>query len=134
MRTHRLIWSGMALLAVAGVACSSSNVLGPENQLEVTNTTDNFQLQASALDNVSQTLSFEWTNTGTQANVDQSGAITGGSAILTIRDGAGAQVYTRSLAQTGSFQTPAGGSVGTWTITVSLSSASGTLNFRVQKP
>lgn len=132
MRAHQLSWALLAGgLALAG--CSGGNVLGPDNQLEVTNATDNFQLQATALDNVSQTLTYLWENTGTSANVNQSGSVTAGSATLTIFDQAGAQVYVASLASSGTFQSGAG-LTGGWTIRVELHGMSGTLNFRVQKP
>lgn len=134
MQLQQMMWGVMAGLAVATAGCGSDNVLGPANNVEVANNPDNFALQASALDNVSQTLSYQWTMTGAVANVDQSGSITGGSATLTIRDQNGAEVYNRSLAETGTFQTTAGGAAGTWTISVRLNGASGTLNFRVQKP
>jgi hypothetical protein len=121
----------MSLLAAA--ACSSDNAIGPENQPEVANATDNFQLQATGLENVTQTFTYAWQNTGTAANVDQSGVLSGGTATLTIWDGGGAQVYSRSLDETGSFSTDQG-STGSWTIEVALSAMSGTLNFRAQKP
>lgn len=134
MQLQQMMWGVMAGFAVATAGCGSDNVLGPDNQLEVTNATDNFQLQATALDNVSQTLAYSWEMTGTQANVNQSGTVTAGSATLRITDGAGAEVYNGNLAETGTFQTTAGGSAGTWSIQLSLSGASGTVNFRVQKP
>jgi hypothetical protein len=114
------------------LACGGS-VIGPENQLEVANLTDNFQLQATALADVSETLTYTWDNTGTGANVNQSGTVTGGSAMLIIEDDAGTQVYNESLAETGTFQTSPG-IAGSWTVRVELSGMSGTLNFRIQKP
>jgi hypothetical protein len=117
-----------AVLAVAG--CSDS-VTGLDN-VEVTNDTDTFQLQASA-SGASQTLSYTWQNTGTTANINQSGTVTGGSATLTLLDDAGTQVYTRSLGETGTFVTDAG-EAGSWTIRVVVSGMSGVLNFRAQKP
>jgi hypothetical protein len=68
-----------------------------------------------------------------RADVNQSGSITGGTATLEIRDGDGAQVYVRSLAETGTFETDAG-AAGNWTIRVSMVGTSGVLNFRVEKP
>jgi hypothetical protein len=128
----RLVLAG-TLGFVLTIAACGGNLLGPQNQLEVTNGTDSFQLQAIALDNISQTLSYTWQNTGTSANVDQSGIVASGAATLTITDAAGTEVYRRSLIQTGSFITSAGTS-GSWTIEVSLSGVTGALNFRVQKP
>ncbi len=123
----------LAIALIIGVAaCSSTNMLGPENQLEVTNNPGSFQIQATALDNVEQTLSYTWVNAGTTANVDQSGSLSG-TATVTITDADGTQVYTRSLTQTGTFQTDAG-TAGNWTIQVVLGGTSGALNFRVQTP
>jgi len=83
--------------------------------------------------NVTQTLQYTWQNTGTQANVNQATVLTAGTATLTIRDAAGTQVYTRNLTDNGTFQTTSG-ATGGWSIQVVLTSVSGTLNFRVQRP
>jgi hypothetical protein len=127
-----LSWGLLAGTLALG-ACSDGNVLGPDNQLEVTNNADDFALQATALDNISQTLIYEWEMSGTTANVDQSGSVSAGSGTLTITDDNGAEVYSRSLAQTGSVQTDAG-TAGTWTIRIDLDGMSGVLNVRVQAP
>ena len=132
-RTHRpsLILGAVALILVS--ACSSSNMLGPDNQLQVSNQTDTFEWQATAMDNISQTLTYDWENTGTTADVNQSSSISGGSGTLTIRDDQGTQVYTRSLGENGTFATQSG-TAGTWTIEVTLSGSSGMVNFRTEKP
>ena len=99
---------------------------GPSRQSEE-------QALLDSLDNVTQTLTYNWQNTGTSANVNQATSPSGGSATLTISDADGTQVYSRNLSETGTFQTDAG-AAGSWTIVVELSGASGTFNFRVQKP
>jgi len=129
--SRRFSMLGLALL-LAGCA-DSTNVIGPENQLEVNNATDTFQWQVTALSNVTQTLSYSWQNVGTLANVNQSSSLGNGSADLRILDSAGVEVYSRDLAQNGTFQTAAG-AAGKWTVTVTLTEVHGTLNFRVQKP
>jgi hypothetical protein len=123
--------AGALIAAALVVAGCGDSVTGLEN-VEVTNNTDSFQLQGSA-NGVSQTLSYTWQITGTTANIDQSGTVTGGSATLTVLDDAGTQVYTRSLSETGSFASDAG-DAGSWTIRVVLSDMSGVVNFRAQKP
>ena len=135
MCSNRIARAGTVttLLLLLAAGCSSDNLLGPDNQLEVTNNTDTFQAQASNMVDITQTLTYTWQNTGTPANVDQSGAITGGSGTLLILDADGTQVYSRSLTETGTFVTTAG-TTGAWSIEVALSGTSGTLNFRVQKP
>ncbi len=113
-------------------ACSSTNPIGPSNQPEIANNTDNFQFQASNLSGTTQTLTYSWANTGATANVNQSGAVTAGTAALILRDGAGKQVYSGSLTTTGTFLSASGAS-GTWQIEVQLATATGTVNFRVQR-
>jgi len=122
---------GLALLV--GACSESTNVIGPGNQLEITNTTDNFQWQVTALSSVTQTLTYTWANTGTTANVNQSSSLGGGSASIRVVDGSGTEVYAKSLATNGTFQTGAG-TAGDWKVTVTLDKATGTLNFRLQKP
>ena len=120
------------LLALTGAGCGDSNVIGPSNQLEVTNATDNFQFQASNLVDITQSLAYTWTNTGTQANINQSGSLAGGTALLIVRDPSGNEVYRRSLSETGSFVTGTG-AAGAWRIELRLSKLTGVVNFRVQK-
>ena len=129
--TRRLARAGCFCVALALAACSD-NLIGPSNQPEIGNNADNFQFQASNLTRTSQTLTYSWTNTGTTANVDQSGSISAGDATLILRDGANVQVYSGDLKNTGTFMTSTGQS-GTWRIEVRLNELSGTLNFRVQK-
>ena len=122
------VWFVLACVA----ACGDSNPIGPSNQPEVGNNTDNFQFQVSNLSSTSQTLTYSWVNTGTTANVDQSGAISSGQATVTLRDAANTQVYSGDLRNTGTFISSSGAS-GTWRIEVRLTDVTGTLNFRVQK-
>lgn len=126
---------GWGLLAgtLALGACDSGNALGPNNQLEVTNAADNFAIQATALDHVSQTLTYTWAMSGAAANVNQSGSVAAGTGTLVILDDAGTEVYTHTLSETGTFQTSPG-VPGAWTIRIVLSGMSGVLNVRVQKP
>ena len=136
-------FAGVALVLAFTIGCGSNptgpsnqsgatNPIGPSNQLEVGNAPDSFQLQASNLARTTQTLTYSWTNTGSVANVNQSGQITSGEALLTIRDGSNVQVYSRNLRDTGTFTTSSG-ATGSWRIEVRLTGVTGTLNFRVQK-
>lgn len=123
---------GALVLLSFAAACSGSNGIGPENQLEVNNATDNFAFQVSDLTDVTQTLGYNWANTGTQAVVDISQAITGGSVFLTIRDADGAIVYQDDL-RDGNDGDTLSGREGIWRIEVRIEGATGTFNFRVQK-
>ena len=133
MRRPILIASLAAVMLV--VAACGDDPLAPF-QPEIANLPDNFQFQATGVTNVTTTLEYQWENTGTSANINQSCTVTGGSAILTIFDAstpARAQVYSRNLGDNGTFVTSAGTN-GTWLIRVTLTGLSGTLNFRAQKP
>ena len=120
----------VAALAVLAAACSN-NSLAPF-QPEITNATDNFQLQATGVGNVSTTLTYSWSNTGTRATVNHSTTTAAGTTLLVIRDAAGATVYSRALSASLNEATTAG-TAGTWTIQLTLSGYSGSLNFRAQR-
>lgn len=120
---------GLALLAMAA-GCSDNVSSGKDWQ--VTNATDNFQFQVTAMQNFSKRLEYVWSNTGTAASVNQACSITGGTASLTLFDGAGTPVYMRSLRENGTYATATGTS-GSWLVRVDLSKTDGTLNFRAQK-
>ena len=129
MRFVRGALAGALLLMASGC---DDDPLSPF-QPEIGNSQDTFQFQVTALTDVTTTVEYEWMHTGTVANVNQSTALSAGTATLTIRDATGAQVYQRSLTDNGTFQTAAGTS-GRWRIRVSLQDATGAVNFRVQKP
>ena len=120
-------------LISAMLACGDdANLIGPENQLEVTSATDQFQFQLTALDQVTDSRSYSWENTGTEATIDISQAITGGSAILTIRDSQGTVVHTDDIADDNDTTTSVG-VAGTWTIDIVLTNTTGTFNVIIQK-
>ena len=121
-----------ATLLVAAGCDSGVNLIAPENQLEVTNAVDQFQFQLSALHSVTDRRSYDWENTGEQAKIDISQAITAGSALLTILDADGSVMYSADIAEDSDTNTPTGRS-GIWRIEVVLTNATGTFNFRVQK-
>jgi hypothetical protein len=121
-----------ALLALVTLAAAcSSNPLGPF-QPQVTNATDNFELQATDVAAVSVTITYRWQNTGTRATINHSTTTTGGKAHLILRDSAGTVVYDKDLVPSLNEPTATGVS-GAWTIELSLTGYSGTLNFRAQK-
>lgn len=123
-----------AILAVGAMmvlACGEDST-SPGIQPEITNVVDNFQYQVTRSQNYSGTAEYAWQNTGATANVNQATTITGGSATLVLLDADGAEVYSRSLAENGTFSSAAG-APGEWIIRIVYSGASATVNFRVQK-
>jgi hypothetical protein len=118
--------------AAVCIGACSDDPTAPGIEPEVSNTPDNFQFQVKKVLNHTGTLEYIWSNTGAAADVDQSCEITGGGALLVINDANGTQVYSRDLAEDGSFAT-GDGYAGAWKIRVIFSNSSGTFNFRAQK-
>jgi len=133
MFIHRLCHAGFAVVAaVTFAACSNgSGPLAPY-QPQINNAADNFQFQATNAANVTWTYTYPWLNTGDSATVNQSTTITAGSAVLTISDSTGAQLYSQSLTANGTFGMTKGVH-GHWTVKVVFVNFDGTVNFRVQK-
>ena len=129
--TLNVRWGYFLPVLLVVLAACSDNTLAPF-QPEVTNTTDSFQMQATAVKNASFDRTYSWSNTGQQATVNHSTTKTSGSARVTIRDAGGTVVYDKALSPSLNEATSTGTS-GTWKIQVRLSGYSGTLNFRVQK-
>lgn len=125
--------SALSLMAVLATSGCGGNALAPQFQPEVTNVANNFQFQTTGITNISQELQYTWSNSGLLASINHASAITSGTATLIIRDSAGATVYSSTLASTGTVSTSPSGVAGNWTITITLSHATGTINFRVQK-
>lgn len=121
------------LFAILVLTGCGSDPVQPLLEPEVINQTDTFQFQATTSGQTTQSFQYAWENTGTTANVDQSTVLNSGTAVVTITDANGTQVYTHDLNQDGSFSSAQGVS-GMWTIRVVLDKAVGGLNFRVQKP
>jgi hypothetical protein len=130
-QTRAIALAAMILAPLAMLGCSS-NPVSPGKDLQVANVADNFQFQVTALQRYTATYQYTWTNTGTAASVNQASSLTGGTAVLVVKDNAGTQVYSRSQTENGTFDTTAG-VAGSWTITLITNKASGTINFRVQK-
>lgn len=121
-----------ALLAFALVtSCDGNDATAPRYQPEVVNLTNDFAFQVTALDGVSDDVQYTWRNDGTSANVDQAPSNLSGTVSLVILDAEGTQVYSRSLAESGTFATTAG-VAGNWTVRIHLANAGGAVNFRLQ--
>lgn len=124
--------AGLLLVVLATVsACSSSTGLDAF-QPQISNAADNFSLQATNVTNVATTVTYSWSNSGTRATINHSTTTTAGSTMLVIKDGAGATVYNKALSPSLNEATSTG-QAGTWTVQLTLTNYSGTLNFRAQK-
>jgi hypothetical protein len=133
MHQHGMIRRWILFLAVLLISgCNSESTTSPGTGLEVTNAADDFQYQVTNVRNYTHQDTFVWQNTGDAANVNQATTISSGSVTLTLLDADGTQVYTRSLAENGTFESATGVS-GSWTIRLTYSRADATVNFRVQK-
>lgn len=131
MRKFRTAAILAILAAILALAACSDNTLAPF-QPEISNVVDNFQLQATGVTGRTASLSYNWTNTGTLAQVNHSTSTTAGTARVVIHDGAGTLVYNELLVPSLNEPTLAG-VAGTWTVQLVLDGYSGSLNFRVQK-
>ena len=125
-RLRRTITVVATMLVAA--ACDSLSPFEPE----ITSATDNFQLQATGVTNVTSTIVYPWTNTGSRATINHSTTTTAGTAAIVVRDANNAVVYTKTLAPSLS-ETTTVGVAGGWKIELTMTNYSGTLNFRVQK-
>ena len=123
--------AALLLMGTLG-ACSDSTAPLLPFQPQINSVQDNFQLQATEVTGVSATQTWSWSNTGTRATVNHSTTTSVGTARVVIRDAAGAVVYDKALLPSLNEPTAAG-AAGTWKVQVTLSSYSGTLNFRAQK-
>lgn len=129
----RALCTGLALLATLFVACGDEPAQPtPGIQPEIVNSVDNFQFQVTAVENYTGTLNYNWSNTGSAADVNQACAVSAGTVTLTIFDEGWNTVYTRDLSQNGSYASSTGTS-GNWRIRVSMTGATGDLNFRADK-
>lgn len=122
------------LISLASLtACSNSSTAPPPGvQPEIVNTTDNFEYQVTNVDGYSGGASYKWQNSGSVAAVDHSSVVSNGVGNLVVLDADGTQVYSGKLTASGSFVTQTG-TPGAWTIGITYTTFSGTVNFRVQK-
>jgi hypothetical protein len=122
-------FAALALLA----ACDTRVVTEPLYQPQVINVRNDFAYQVTGLDEFTSDVIYEWASDGQPATVLQSPTLLTGTATLFIADGAGVQVYQRSLGENGTFTT-AGGAPGTWTVRLRFLEASGSATFHLTKP
>lgn len=126
------ILTACALLSVFGCT-EEDGGLGPGTVVDVGNTVDEFRWQFTATAGVTRTLTYTWTTTGPVADVIQGGGILTGAATIVIRDAGGTEIYSRSVAEAGTFQT-ASGTVGDWTVVFTLTDATAITSVRLEIP
>jgi hypothetical protein len=130
-RTRRISpYVTLALALLAG--CDTRLPTLPKFEPQVINLPNDFGLQVSALEQVTTEVEYTWQNDSSSTSVVQAPSNLTGDALLFILDGAGTQVYQRSLAENGTFMTTAG-VPGEWTVRLQLSDASGALSVRLKK-
>jgi len=126
-------FAALIVLAVAAISgCGGGNTITPAVQPQIVNMQDSFSFQITGASNVTQTLTYTWANSKTRSNTNHSSAITGGTATVTVKDNAGTVVYTNALLSTGTFASSVGTAGNNWTIIVTLTNLSGTINFSEQ--
>jgi hypothetical protein len=124
---------GIVALAISNVlACKNSTAPLAPYQPQINSIADDFQFQATGVTNLTWSYDYRWSNTGDSATVNQATTANGGTAVLTIRDATGTQVYSQSLTANGTFGMVKG-IHGSWYVRVQFTNYSGTVNFRVQK-
>ena len=135
MRVTPAVSRAVAIIALALVAGCGDGPTAPGIQPQITNITDAFSYQVSSIQNFSGTYNYTWQNTGTVAKITHaSDAGATGTATLTVKDGAGTQVYTGQLASSGQPLSAPAGVAGAWTVTLVYANYSNTqVNFGVLK-
>lgn len=131
--THTITAAFLISVAwLTGCSDSSTPPPPPGIQPEIVNITDSFEYQVQSIDGYSGTASYTWQNSGTTAAVDHSSIVSGGVGSLVVLDAVGTEVYSDVLTDSGSVASQAG-VAGAWTIRITYTTFSGTVNFRVQK-
>ena len=122
----------VSVMAFAVAACGGSDPLAPF-QPEVSNVAENFAPQATGVANATTTKTYTWANSGTRASINHSTTTQSGSTLLVIKDAAGTTVYSKALSPILNEVTSPAGVAGNWTVQVTLTNYTGTLNFRAQR-
>ena len=118
----------VVLLATLLAACDPAASFEPQ----VNSDSRRFALAAANVTSVTSSFTFDWVNPATSAIVRDSTTTTSeGCASVRIYDATGTLVYSMALLPRFIRQT-ATGVAGTWTIEVTMTGYSGTVNFRLE--
>jgi uncharacterized secreted protein with C-terminal beta-propeller domain len=137
MKELKTLVTAVAAVALVALAIGCGSDPKPTQPLanfqpEIVNNPDNFSFQATAVQNVSTTVQYLWSNSGAQATVNHSSAVDSGSTVVQIFDANNVEVYSNALLASGTPSTSVG-ATGNWRIRVTLTNVYGTLNFNTQK-
>lgn len=126
MKTSLSMWSrAFALIALMTAVGCSDNPTAPGIEPEIVNNTDAFSYQIRDIENVTGSWDYTWQNTGTLAKITHAtNAGATGTAIVTVQDADGTQVYSGALVSSGEPITSPAGTPGAWTITVAYTNYS----------
>ncbi len=131
-RALRAVSAGLVAAVLAG--CGESGPADPLSpfQPQLSNVADNFAFQATGVRGVSHSVVYTWANSGTRATINHATTTDVGSAQLVVKDAAGTTVYSKAVAPSLNEPTTTG-VAGTWTVQLTITNYSGTINYRVQK-
>ena len=134
MNNYLLKTSLFLAVILLALGCSNDQKSNPISSFEpeVINSADAFQFQITDAADVSTTLIYQWENSGAQATIDHSTALTAGSATVEIMDADSNQVYNSGLLASGTDESLSGTS-GIWFIKVIFADFDGTVNFTIEK-
>ena len=134
MNNYLLKTSLFLAVILLALGCSNDQKSNPISSFEpeVINSADAFQFQITDAADVSTTLIYQWVNSGAQATIDHSTALTAGSATVEIMDADTTQVYTSGLLSSGTEESVTG-TTGTWFVKVTFVDFNGTVNFTIEK-
>jgi hypothetical protein len=131
--SSRVVLASLVLaLGLSVSSCSDNTAPLAAFEPQVSKVADSFSLQATGVTDVTATVSYTWSNSGTRATINHSTTTKSGATVLVIKDAAGTTVYNKALVP--SLNEPTAiGVAGNWTVQVSLTRYSGTLNMSAQK-
>ena len=120
------------IMIIAMLTACGGDSLGPDGRVQATVGIDNFLLQMWDLSDATETRSYAWQNTGTQATIDILQLACSGSAILIVKDDAGTVVHEEDIFNDNDTDTSVG-VAGDWTIEIQLQNVNCSFSFRVFK-
>lgn len=120
-----------AMLIVLLAGCQARNPYAPGTHLTASNTPDDLRFQLLAVSENSTTFNYDWTHSQDSASLSISPSPSSGTAILSIQDAAGSEIFNHSLLEAGNF-TVTSNTSGNWTVRVILGGFTGNVSFHLQ--